>query len=220
MKGKNKILIALTGLSLCAVLLSTPNIQAFATSIELLGVAWDHDNLTVYISLQKGVDPSYIDEVKIALNDWSTALKDKSENSNAFNFTVLEKPLSKKRPADITINVRKNTGTVLGSTSITSSGGIIKEVKITLAAYNALGLPLGREDFRTIARHELGHAIGLGHSNDNGIEPLDLMAPTYDFVGVGKDIIPSDLDLSAVLYIYGSDGFGGTNLSPIPPSYP
>lgn len=147
-------------------------------------------------------------------------MKERSGNPNAFNFVVVDQPLSKKRPADITITVKKNTGTMLESTSISSSGGIIQDVKITLAAYNALGLPLGIEDFRTIARHEIGHALGLGHSDDNGNEPLDLMVPTLDFIGVNYDIHPSDLNLDAVLYIYGDDGFSGQNLSPITSSYP
>jgi hypothetical protein len=217
--GVSKKLLVLTAF-LCIMLVAVPAVQAVATSIDLMGVAWDHDNLTVYISLQKGVASSYKDEAITALTDWSSALKAKSGNSGAFNFVVVDQPLSKKRPADITITVKKSTGAVLGSALVTSSGGIIQEVKITLAAYNAMGQPLGLEDFRTIARHELGHALGLGHSNDDGTVPLDLMAPTFDFKGVNYDIYPSKLDLDAVIYIYGTDGFGGTNLSPIPSSYP
>ncbi|MEM4312133.1 MAG: matrixin family metalloprotease [Nitrososphaerales archaeon] len=220
---KNNLLRAsalLTIAFLTFTVLASPLAYSLATEISLLGSAWDHDNITVYIQLQKGIDSSYEGEVKSAFNDWSNALKTKATNPNAFNFNFLNKPESKKRPADIYVEVRKNTGTILGSATISSSNGKIKEVKIVLAAYNALGLPLGREDFRTIARHEIGHGLGLGHSNDDGKEPLDLMAPTYDFVGVNKDIYPSDLNLNALIFIYGTDGFGGINLSQIPSKYP
>jgi len=212
-----KVIVAM--MLLASLLASVSVVQAVATSIGLLRISWNHDNITVYISLQKDVDPSYKDEIIKAFTDWSAALKSASENSEAFNFVFLDVPQSEKRPADITVAVKKNTGTVLGSASVTSSRGNIQQVKITLAAYNALGLPLEKSDVRTIARHEIGHAIGLGHSNDDGREPLDLMAPTYDFVQIGYDIYPSSLNLNAVIFIYGNDGFGGTNLSPIPSTY-
>lgn len=83
-----------------------------------------------------------------------------------------------------------------------------------------MGLPLEADDFRTIARHEIGHAIGLRHSNDNGEDPLDLMASTFDFVSISDDIYPSLLNLDALINaVYGTDGFGDDNISPIPPSY-
>lgn len=193
-------------------------VQAVATSQPLLGAAWNHDPVTVYISLQRGVDASYSDEVKTAFNNWSAALK-AAGGSTGFNFTFRSTAPPKKNPADITVTVRKNTGTILGVTSISSTGGVFNPLKITLSAYNALGLPLGREDFRSIARHEIGHALGLGHSNDNGNEPIDLMAATFDFVGVNYDIYPSSLNVSALRAIYGTDGFGLPN-NPIPASYP
>jgi hypothetical protein len=35
-------------------------VYAVATSISYIGAAWNHDPITVYISLDKGVDPSYL----------------------------------------------------------------------------------------------------------------------------------------------------------------
>jgi len=171
-------------LTLSSVLVTLPVAQAAATSIELLGVAWNH-NPTVYINLQKGVDPKYKDVVIKALNSWIDALNTKV-NSQVFSYTPKDS-LAKSETADITITLKKNTGMILGSTSIWSSGGVITKVEITLATQNALGLPLDEGDVFTIAAHEVGHAWGLGHSNDDGKQPVDLMAPTFDFTGSSNE---------------------------------
>ena len=116
---------------------------------------------------------------------------------------------------------------MLGTASTESSGGIIQTVKINLATQNALGIPLDRADFRTIGRHEIGHSWALRHTtDDNGVAPIDLMHPTFDFVENTGDVFPSTCagspqgpDIDAVLLIYGDDGFGGANLADIPASF-
>ncbi len=210
---KNKLLLSVLVLLAIAI-----PVYAVATSIGYIGASWNHDPVTVYVSMQKGVDPLYADEVQTALDDWSDALKFETDSPN-FNFEVLITPVSKRNPADISINLKQNTGAVLGSTSLSSSGENLIYTKITMATQNAMGKPLDKADFRNILRHELGHALGLGHANDNGVGDKDLMYPYYDFITVGYDVFPSTLDINSLVNIYGNDGFGGTNY-PIPASYP
>ncbi len=84
--------------------------------------------------------------------------------------------------------------------------GYFDRVKITVKA----GLGLDFADFRNVVRHEIGHALGLVHADD----PTDLMYPTYDASAISSDKYPSALDINALLYIYGNDGFGPPNLPP------
>ncbi|MCL5986276.1 MAG: matrixin family metalloprotease [Actinobacteria bacterium] len=206
------------------MLLPIATANAAATTIQYVGASWDHDPVTVYITLDKGVDASYGNEVRTVLEDWSSSLKSKSKTisgtAGAFNFSTLSSPQSKKIPADITIRIRKNTGNILGSAQIFSSNETMAYVKIVMASQNAMGKPLDKADFRNILRHELGHALGLGHANDDGVGEKDLMYPSYDYIQIGTDTLPSEIDLSAVINLYTLDGFTLPNLHPIPTSYP
>jgi len=197
---------------LIAVLVAVPLVAAqTGESISYLGVKWDHEPLKVYVAMQRGTE-GYREDLLTAFEDWSSALKDAS-GSDAFNFAIVED----RKQADIVVRVRKNTGFILGMAIIRDlrNDGIIDKVQITLAAENALGLPLDGADFRNIARHEIGHALGLGHSTNES----DLMYEAYDFTEVGYDIYPSACDVAALLHLYFEDGFGEPNLKDVPPSY-
>jgi len=53
--------------------------------------------------------------------------------------------------------------------------GLITDVIITISK-SAFGDKLSSDMTTQIAKHELGHALGLGHANFNG----DLMSPTLN----------------------------------------
>ena len=226
--------------SLCLLLIgNVPN--APSVSIDLLGVAWNHDNLTVRITVQDGLDLSYWNEAATALHDWSNVLKSRSGNSSSFNFILIDNENRAINVSDITITIAITMGkdapvglTALGATEVVTEVVMVERVVVSesigqvnihmAAAHFETSFLTGkttftklvREGIRNIARHELGHAIGLGHTNSTNIRS-DLMAPR--FVDVDYDVFPSNLDIEAVLHIYGQDGFGGSNLSQIPSSY-
>ncbi len=72
-----------------------------------------------------------------------------------------------KQQVDIKISFRNDNGKVAGQTMTNfDSDGFIFNVKIYLAE-KAFGQQLNKNVIEYIAKHEFGHALGLGHANFN-----------------------------------------------------
>lgn len=70
--------------------------------------------------------------------------------------------------------------------------GYIDRITVVLARFHADGTPMGREFRRLVALHEVGHVLGLPHSE----HPGDVMHPGNR----NLDISPRDLRSLRVLY--------------------
>jgi len=70
--------------------------------------------------------------------------------------------------------------------------GWIVRGSLTLATHTSEGLVLPEDAVYTVALHEIGHLLGLGHSDD----PQDVMYPTTSV----HDITPRDRHTARVLY--------------------
>ena len=91
-----------------------------------------------------------------AINYWK-------ENIQGIDF----KETNSKQQVDIKISFRNDNGKVAGQTMTNfDSDGFIFNVKISLAE-KAFGKQLNKNVIEYIAKHEFGHALGLGHANFN-----------------------------------------------------
>ncbi|MBP2030636.1 putative Zn-dependent protease [Methanohalophilus levihalophilus] len=156
---------------------------ATAQDIEYISTQpWDHSPITVFIdevNVPERYSPTYKEQVDIALEYW-----ERGGNGKLFYtpvFEVVDDP-----DADIYIrwieNLEEVEGAdegVAGYAAPTFVGDKFLHVDIVLEVGNYQGfswVQYGDANMQELAKHELGHALGLGHSSDQS----DIMFPTYE----------------------------------------
>jgi hypothetical protein len=162
--------------------------------------------------------PQLQQAVSHALSSWA-AVPDLGVSSQFVGFTQTA-PLSGDGMTVIGFQDRPDLDRVLGSTSFTVDGvtGEVIEADIFLNSifpWSVSGAgETGREDVESIALHELGHLLGLGHS---AVGETELIAGGRRVIGTGSVMFPIAFSagyLNRVLHpddtaglsdIYGSD---------------
>lgn len=80
-----------------------------------------------------------------------------------------------------------------GQTDLAWDGdGRLVSAVVTIATHDPRGRPLGAEDVRAVALHEVGHVLGLDHSPDSA----DVMFPTT----IAHDLSARDVATAILLY--------------------
>ncbi len=156
--------------------------------VGLQGIAWDHSTLAVLIvTPQKSVNwwtSSYLNATLRAIGQWNNAIHDFSLNYSGFNYltkvTLIPTVANTLRSGfDIYVNWTEtsvdNTTEIGISRSVYRLPSTIINNTIILSAEDSQGYVLNELDMQNIALHELGHSLGLDHSNYNH----DVMYPTY-----------------------------------------
>ncbi|MEM2905087.1 MAG: matrixin family metalloprotease [Candidatus Bathyarchaeia archaeon] len=206
MTRRRLILVSLT----VALLLNSPvPYVASQTQYTILlgGLTWDHTILQTLVVPQPSQSwwrPAYLNATLRAINQWNHAILDFSSLSASFaylsrvrfSWTVSD---SMEAGYDVYITwteVYEGTHT-LGSAQATylQPCTILKYV-VQLGARVTEGLVLSESDMQNVALHELGHVLGLGHSNYQE----DVMAPRYAIGSRVRAI--SNLDLYAVAEVF------------------
>lgn len=153
---------------------------------------WNHLPLTVYIddSLIKQKNPDYATDAIRALDMWG--------KTGTVSFSVVY-----TSDADITIkwvpSLKEKATDTLGNTDIKfiniSRLGVIQKAEIELLTRSD-SRELNSDDMTNLALHEIGHAIGLHHTNEDDIMNPVLIIPSKSV----KDISASYINNLEELY--------------------
>jgi predicted Zn-dependent protease len=218
---------------LLILLLGPTLVQAQETQdtpgIELTNFRWNKATLNALIVTQENQSwwkPYFIDLSQRAVDQWNQALEFFAEKypayANLSRVSIVLSVSNKTLPDyDIYITFAENIAIenqeTLGlTTTIPTRNGTIQKATIELSSKSG-PIDLTGSDQRDVATHELGHALGLGHSNST----RDLMYPYYDLFSSDNAISTLDLYGLATTFswvINPSDSKPVPNFTTLPPN--
>lgn len=164
---------------------------------------WDNSSapLRVYIQEDAGLQgyhPEFAQIVKQSFDDWSTG------SNGKVRFVFVNDPSAAQIKCAWTDNQAELGDTKeLGLTLLTYSNGVIETASIKLFTMKGFCRDEASELFpqaKCVALHEIGHALGLQHSN----EAFDTMFPLAPPKGLEFPLTRRDLNTVTALYSDGS----------------
>jgi hypothetical protein len=174
-------------------------------SLQLQGFVWNHSSLKALVVTadnQSWWNPDYLGTSLRAIGQWNDAIASFASNNSDFSYLsnlIIQPTISNtsKPGFDIYVNWAESplsnlTDEVGLSQIFPNAESVIINSTTILATHSNHGNPLNAVDMQNVALHELGHSLGLGHSNYTG----DLMYSVYT-IGASPESV-STLDVYGV----------------------
>lgn len=169
-------------LLLILLILPTVSTASEAGPEILLDHPWDHSPITVYIenkSVPEHYSPTYYTQIEKAMEYWEKGGNGKLEFTPVFEHVNSKEADIRIRWVENLENVEGAPSGVAGYASPRVSDGRFVRVDVVLEVGNYQGKAwhqYGDATMLSIAKHEFGHALGLGHSSNR----RDIMYPEYE----------------------------------------
>jgi|SRR5665647_2794652 len=178
--------------------------------LDIRGSAWDHAVLTALIVTpdnESWWNPLFLNSTLRAIGQWNDAISDFALNYSDYSYLSslqIQTFIANVSQSDFDIYINwaqfplSNSSEIVGLAQTFANGRkTVVNSTINLATHTSHGDAINEGDAQNVALHELGHGLGLGHSNITD----DLMYPMYTLRG-GEESV-STLDVYGVATIFG-----------------
>jgi predicted Zn-dependent protease len=186
-------------------------------SIQLEGFVWSRSTLNALVVTadnESWWDPAFLNTSLRAIGQWNEAITTFASNYSNYsylsNLRIQPTVSNSTQPGyDIYVSWHEspfsNTTDVVGLSQISANyQKIIANCTVNLAAHTLHGDTLNEGDLQNVVLHELGHSLGLGHSNYTG----DVMYVLYTMGSPAEKV--STLDVYGVATIFAWEKYSST----------